>query len=233
MHQPDPDAVTDAPASPEEAPELAPARTPEEEAEAEAALEAEVIDLPASEPTEAERLTTRLRETEARLRTVSKAYTDLQAEMKSFRVRVEAQAAKKAVKQTAELVGALLEPVENLRRSIGAPGEDIEALVAGLKLVSHQFTDAMTRVGLQEIAGVGSLFDPNRHEALAMTPVTDRSMDGRILMVHTTGYVLGDNVLQPAQVIVGQYQAPSPEPEPAAPSEAAGEAADPSDETDA
>ena len=155
-----------------------------------------------------------LKDTTARLRSVSKAYTDLQAEMQSFKKRSEAQANLKAVKRTADLVSALLEPVENLKRSVGTPGDDMESLVSGLKLVVHQFSESMHRVGLRETGKVGEVFDPRRHEALAMTPVTDRGMDGRILMVHTTGYVLGDNVLQPAQVIVGKYEAAAPAPAP-------------------
>jgi hypothetical protein len=69
---------------------------------------------------------------------------------------------------------------------------------------------------LRQTGKVGERFDPRRHEALAMTPVTERSMDGMILMVQTTGYMLGDNMLQPAQVIVGKHEvqaAPKPQPE--------------------
>lgn len=155
-----------------------------------------------------------LKDAQARLRTVSKAYTDLQAEMKSFRARVEAQEKAKAVQRTAGIVKGLLEPVDNLRRSIEHPGDEVSALVDGLKLVEHQFTEALNKVGLAKVGAVGEQFNPNQHEALAMTPVTDASMDGRILMVHASGYSLQGHVLQPAQVIVGKFEAQAPEPEP-------------------
>lgn len=151
-----------------------------------------------------------LKSTQARLRTVSKAYTELQGEMQSFKKRSEGQANLKALKRTADLVKALLEPIENLRRSVEHPGESVDSLVGGLKLVVHQFAEGLHRVGLRDTGKVGDYFDPRRHEALAMTPVMDRSQDGRILMVQTTGYVLGDNMLQPAQVIVGKYEAQEP-----------------------
>lgn len=188
----------------------------EAESEVEVIAEDDVVVELKPEPDPLAKAQEDLRSTQARLRTVSKAYTDLQGEMASFKKRAEGQANLKAVKRTADLVSALLEPVENLRRSVDNAGEDIESLTAGLKLVVHQFSEAMNRVGLRETGKVGDLFDPRRHEALAMTPVTDRSMDGRILMVHNTGYVLGDNVLQAAQVIVGklEVQAPPPAAEP-------------------
>ncbi len=174
-----------------------------------------VIEL-VTEPDPLETAQAELKSTQARLRSVSKAYTELQDEMQSFKKRAEGQADRKSVKRTADLVRTLLEPVENLRRSLDNPGDSVETLLGGLKLVVTQFDDGMTRVGLRQTGKVGERFDPRRHEALAMTPVTDRSMDGMILMVQTTGYVLGDNILQPAQVIVGKHEVqevPKPQPE--------------------
>jgi molecular chaperone GrpE (heat shock protein) len=49
------------------------------------------------------------------------------------------------------------------------------------------------------------VFDPNLHEALAVTPVAEKEKDGRVVHVHATGYRLGGKVLQPAQVIIGKY----------------------------
>ena len=66
----------------------------------------------------------------------------------------------------------------------------------------------MGRLGLTEVPGVGASFDPQLHEALAVTPVTDEDQDGRILMVHRTGYQLGTHVIQPAQVVIGKLEAP-------------------------
>lgn len=177
--------------------------------------ESVVVEL-VTEPDPLETAQSELKSTQARLRTVSKAYTDLQAEMQSFKKRAEGQADRKSVKRTADLVRTLLEPVENLRRSLENPGDSVETLLGGLKLVIGQFDEGMNKVGLRQTGKVGERFDPRRHEALAMTPVTDRSMDGMILMVQTTGYVLGDNILQPAQVIVGKHEAqevPTPQPE--------------------
>ncbi|MBX2801206.1 MAG: nucleotide exchange factor GrpE [Myxococcales bacterium] len=150
-----------------------------------------------------------LQEAQARLRTVSKAYTDLQAEMKAFRERQEARAKLDGEMQAFSLAKTFFDPVMNLKRSV-ATAIDAEStnagLLDGLKMVQHQFMEAMTKLGLEEVPGEGSVFDPNLHEALAVTPVLDASQDGRVLTVHTAGYSVRGRVLQAAQVVVGKYQ---------------------------
>lgn len=166
----------------------------------------------ANPPSETDRLREELeqvrnkhRETEARLRTVSKAYTDLEAEMDSFRRRMTQQADQRVERKAAELVEQFFEPVQNLKRSIAAGKSDPDALVAGLEMIAGQFAEVLHKLGLQEIAGIGAVFDPTVHEALAVAPVTDKGQDGKVIMVHATGYRIGSKVLQPAQVVIGKY----------------------------
>ncbi len=177
------------------------------------AEEVEVIE-PASVgpgPTEADALREKLDGVHARLRTVSKAYTDLQAEMAAFRNRMEAQGKVKVERQAFDAVKALLDPVQNLKRSIASPGEDVEALVGGLKLVEKQFMDALRKLGLEEVPGEGATFDPKFHEALAVMPVEEPEKDGKVLMVHQGGYSVNGKVLQAAQVVIGKHEATAAE----------------------
>ncbi len=169
-----------------------------------------------AEPTEADllreenaRLQERLEATEARLRAVSKGFKDLRADMDSFRTRMEHQSKVKADRRSADLCERLFEPVQNLRRSIAAPASDVGGVVDGLKMVLLQFEDAMRSFGLEEIPGEGSDFDPTVHEALAVMPVTDEALDGKVVVVHNAGYKIGNQVLQPAQVIIGKYGEPA------------------------
>lgn len=142
----------------------------------------------------------------ARLRAVSKAYTELQNEMKSFRERMEQRAKQDAELQSYEMARLFFDPVMNLKRSIQAPGEEAQLLVQGLQMVVDQFMDAMKKLGLAEVPGVGASFDPTMHEALGVAPVAEKAQDGRVLVVHTTGYAVKGRVLQAAQVVIGKYQ---------------------------
>jgi len=145
---------------------------------------------------------------QARLRAVSKAYTDLKEEMAAFRSRVEAQAKYKEKRRAFEVVKAFFDPVQNLGRSVSANATDLEGLLEGLGIVNTQFTDALARLGLAPVPGVGHRFNPNVHEALALTPVDDPEQDGVILHVHVDGYQVDGKVLQAAQVVVGKHEAP-------------------------
>lgn len=142
----------------------------------------------------------------ARLRAVSKAYTDLQAEMKAFRERMEHRVKLDAELQAFEQVKVFFEPVMNLRRSLAAPGGDEESLRTGLRMIEQQFMEALHKLGLSEVPGIGSRFDPNVHEAIAVTPVDDPAQDGVVLVVHTAGYAVGSRVLQAAQVVIGKHE---------------------------
>jgi len=157
-------------------------------------------------------LEAQLEQTTAKLRTVSKAYSDLQGDYDHFRARTAQQIDVKAERKAAEAVEKFFDPVQNLKRSLEAAGELAEtSFVSGLRLVLRQFDDAMKRLGLERIPGEGADFDPNLHEALGVTPVSDPAMDGKILHVHTDGYRVKSQVIQASQVIIGKYeQAPTP-----------------------
>jgi molecular chaperone GrpE len=162
---------------------------------------------PEPEPDPLAELQSRYDEAQARLRTVSKAYRDLQGEMHAFRERMEARAKMESERQAFDQARRFFDPVMNLKRSLAQQTSDIDALRSGLEMVQHQFMEAMEKLGLEEVPGEGASFDPNVHEALAVTPVTDEAQDGKVLMVHTTGFTVKGKVLQAAQVVIGKYQA--------------------------
>lgn len=199
----------------EEEPEAAaePEAPAEDEAEeAEAAEDAEVggPDLevvPEPEPLDPmDELKRQLEEAQSRLRVVSKGYTELQDEMKAFRARTEQRGQVQAERQVFQIVRVFFDPVQNLKRSLELAGDDAESLREGLRMVLGQFEDGLNKLGLEEVPGVGARFDPNVHEALALSPVLDPEQDGTVLMVHSAGYTVGGKVLQAAQVVVGKHE---------------------------
>jgi len=162
---------------------------------------------PEPEPDPLAELQGKYDETQARLRTVSKAYRELQAEMKAFRERMEARSKVESEQRAFDQARRFFDPVMNLKRSLAQPGDDMAALLSGLQMVQRQFMDAMEKLGLEEVPGEGSDFDPKVHEALAVTPVTDADQDNKVLMVHTAGFTVKGKVLQAAQVVIGKHQA--------------------------
>jgi molecular chaperone GrpE (heat shock protein) len=78
----------------------------------------------------------------------------------------------------------------------------------GLRMVYQQFLDALKALGLEEVPGVGSKFDPNVHEAIATAPVGEAARDNTIVSVFSTGYRIGSRLVRPARVVIGSFTAP-------------------------
>ena len=158
-------------------------------------------------------LQTQIQELTARLRTVSAAYKKQQDDVTATRKRLERHAAQREEVRRGEVVSGLFDPVENLRRSreaLSTSGIDADNLT-GLDMVLGQFMTAFEGLGLEEVPGKGARFDPNLHEALTMMPVMDPALDGVVIEVFSAGYRVGNRLIQPARVIVGNYTAPEPE----------------------
>jgi molecular chaperone GrpE len=69
----------------------------------------------------------------------------------------------------------------------------------GLKLSIQNFFDILKAEGVEKIEAVGLDFDPNKMEAIK----TVGGKENRIVEELRTGYIMGDIVLRPSQVIVG------------------------------
>lgn len=148
-----------------------------------------------------------LSEAQARLRAVSKKYTEMESDNKAFRERMEARAKFEAEQRRFTMAKAFFDPVMNLERSLeNVPAGDFGQ---GLAMVHQQFVEALRKLGLEEVPGVGATFDPTVHEALGITPVTDPEQDGKVLVVHQKGFVVDGKVLQAAQVVIGKLQEPA------------------------
>lgn len=164
-------------------------------------------DAPEVDPRDARvaELEAKLRDVEGRLRAVSKAYTDQKAEMASFRERQEAQARAQLERKEFDLVALFLDPVQDLTRSLEAGITDPEGFVTGIRMVRNRFADGLEKLGLREVAGVGSRFDPTIHDAISTEIVGDPAQDGVVLAVAEAGYVHGTRTLRAARVVVGKF----------------------------
>jgi molecular chaperone GrpE len=62
---------------------------------------------------------------------------------------------------------------------------------------------------VKRIDALGEAFDPLLHEAVTTVPAADEDGDGRIVGVIAHGYRIGDEILRPALVAVGQAAQPT------------------------
>ena len=200
----------------QQSPENSPTPPSDDDASASAQGAAPVDDDPPPPPAEDPVVATlrdQVAALEARLRTVSAAYRNQQDEIKNIRDRLERQAAVDGERRRGEVVATLFEPTQNLRRAIKAirDARVAEELVSGFDMTMHQYMDAFHKLGLEEVPGKGARFDPNLHEAIHAAPVDDPALDGVVLDVFSAGYRIGNRLITPARVIIGQKQEPAGE----------------------
>lgn len=165
-------------------------------------------DEPARKPTYVEELERQLADKDKAAQEYLSKYRAASQEFETARARMRKELAKDAERSRREVLVSLLEVVDNLDRAIdaathaGTPSTD--PLLQGVELVRQQFLAKLDGFSIHRIAAAGEPFDPLLHEAVSAVPVSDPSLDGRIVGVVRHGYRIGDDVLRPALVAVAR-----------------------------
>lgn len=130
----------------------------------------------------------------------------LQAEMTNMQKRFNRDRANDAKYRSQKLATDLIEVVDNLERALATPitSEDGMALKQGVEMVYNHFLQAFEKEGIQAIDPLGQVFDPNRHQAVTMTPSSDTYPSNTVANVLQKGYILEERILRPAMVIVAE-----------------------------
>jgi molecular chaperone GrpE len=128
------------------------------------------------------------------------------AEIEAVGKRLEAASAKELEQRTRRLLETFLPVVDDLDRGIAAARLHVESadVVTGLELVRRNLMSRLAQFGVTHAPALGEVFDPQRHEAMALVPVTDPAQDGRVIDVMREGYLVGEATLRPAGVAVGK-----------------------------
>ena len=135
--------------------------------------------------------------------TLNNQYIRLAADFDNYRKRQE-QEKEALLKYGAEsTLKKMIEVLDNFERGLKAieTVEDCEKVKECYNLAYKNFTDVLTKAGLEPIKAEGETFDPNFHEAVMQTPSTEHPEHTIIAELHK-GYKLGDKVLRPTLVNV-------------------------------
>ena len=99
-----------------------------------------------------------------------------------------------------DIISKMLPVVDNLEQAVNSNSTD-EGYKQGVSLVLKQFTDVLISLGVQEIEGAGSTFNPEFHEAVSL--VQDENLgEKEVKEVFRKGYKIGDKVIRHAMVVV-------------------------------
>jgi len=178
-------------------------------------------------PTYVEELERQLAEKDQQLQDTIARYREATREFDTVKARIRRDVLKDVERGKGAILAELLDVVDNLDRAIdaarlapglkaGSPTPDSGGtaglqtgggrLLEGVEMVRDQFLAKLEGLGVKRMAPLGKPFDPARHEAATIVPVTDPAQENAVLGVIRQGYELNGEVLRPALVAVGQLQ---------------------------
>lgn len=133
------------------------------------------------------------------------AKANLEKETSEMRARLMKTLEDRGQQSQFNFLTTLLPVLDNLNLAVAASEQDasVEHLRTGVSGVARVFEQALTSVGVEIVASVGSTFDPEMHEAVDMVPA-ETDMDGKVTKEYSRGYRFGDRLLRPARVQVGK-----------------------------
>jgi molecular chaperone GrpE len=156
-------------------------------------------------PTYVEELLARVAETQRRFEEVK---SEMRQEVERTRARLSADFDRRVQLEKRDLILPLLEVLDNLERALSAaesaPNHD--SLRQGIEMTASLFRSKLRSMGVVSIDVLNQPFNPHEGQASSTVPVSSPELDGIVVDELARGYRLGDHVLRPAQVRVGQYR---------------------------
>ena len=133
------------------------------------------------------------------------------ADFLNARRRLEGERIQDKIRYTKKHIEALLplsDSFEMARADKAAWEKADENWRKGIEGIHTQLQQLLTSYGVSVIDPQGEEFDPYKHEAIGMTPVTDKALDHKVIHVLQKGYEIKDGdtmeVIRPARVTTGE-----------------------------
>jgi molecular chaperone GrpE len=123
------------------------------------------------------------------------------------RTRLEADSQRRVELEKQKMLLPFLDILDNLERAINAAttGGKVDSLLEGVQMTASLLRSRFQALGVEPIPVIGQEFDPNVGQAVGIIEVTEPGSDGMVMDEVLRGYRMGDQLLRPARVRVGQY----------------------------
>ncbi|MEK7649702.1 MAG: nucleotide exchange factor GrpE [Patescibacteria group bacterium] len=103
------------------------------------------------------------------------------------------------------LVREILDIVDTFEGAFATPPPD-SLWVQGMRNTLDKMQNLLKRYGVESIEALGKPFDPMLHEAIEVKEVTSESDDNKIVTEFQKGYRMGERVIRPTKVSVGEFK---------------------------
>lgn len=160
-------------------------------------------------PTGGDDLELQLMQTREQLQAVLLEHRRATDEFEQARTRLRREVARDVERGQRVILIDMLDVLDNLDRAIDAGREHddgssaADTLLRGIELVRDQFLAKLAAMDVMRFDAVGEMFDPLQHDAVSLAPAETSEQVGLVLAVVREGYLIRDEILRPAAVIVG------------------------------
>ncbi len=126
------------------------------------------------------------------------------AELENFKRRTNDEKQNFMKYATQDIMSELIQILDNYERALDTiTGKVDDSVYAGIKMIFDQLSNLLSANGVELIDSIGSVFDPNIHQAV-MTGSDENYESGVVIEEFQKGYKMKDKILRPAMVKVNE-----------------------------
>lgn len=153
-----------------------------------------------------EQATDEINELKEQLASLQDKYLRQIAEFDNYRKRILKEKSELILNGGEKVISSLLPVLDDFERALIniKKGGDETTLLQGTELIYQKLLSTLESQGLSKIKTEKEDFNTDFHEAVAMVPVDDESMKGKVIDCVQTGYTLNNKVIRHSKVAVGQ-----------------------------
>lgn len=153
-----------------------------------------------------EQATDEINELKEQLASLQDKYLRQIAEFDNYRKRILKEKSELILNGGEKVISSLLPVLDDFERALIniKKGGDETTLLQGTELIHQKLLSTLESQGLSKIKTEKEDFNTDFHEAVAMVPVDEESMKGKVVDCVQTGYTLNNKVIRHSKVAVGQ-----------------------------
>ena len=153
-----------------------------------------------------EEATDEINELKEQLASLQDKYLRQIAEFDNYRKRILKEKSELILNGGEKVISSLLPVLDDFERALIniKKGGDETTLLQGTELIYQKLLTTLESQGLSKIKTEKEDFNTDFHEAVAMVPVDDERMKGKVVDCVQTGYTLNNKVIRHSKVAVGQ-----------------------------
>jgi len=159
----------------------------------------------ASEPSLEEQLNSDLLQAREDIQKHQDLYLRALAEMDNLRKRTQREKEDLSKFANENILREILPVIDNLERAVEHAEQEngTGSLLEGVRMTLTQFSQVLTRFGVEPVIALGLPFDPAVHQAIGQLETGDYPVN-TVAQEMQKGYLLNDRLLRPALVMVAK-----------------------------